>query len=127
MKKKISYSSILIGLLTFGLLGFAIFNQLTRLEVLQTSSLKYLFIGVGALLGGLFGYRKPVATELWSFALTGIIFVQVWWDTSYDISGLNDPRVFTGAIALGIFLLNSFTGKKRLKKAKKQLRKLAGR
>lgn len=127
VKGKISWSSILIGTLTFGLLGFAIFNQLIRLSIINSVVLKSIFVICGVILGSYFGFKHPLGTEAWSFGITGLIFIQAWWDTSYDITGLTDPRVLTGGIAILIFLLNSFTGQLKKRTAKKQFRKLFGR
>jgi len=126
--KKISWSSVLIGSLTFGLLGFSIFNMLTRLDIIQTSSvLKFLLPLSFGLFGAYIGWSKPLLTELVSFGLTTLIMVQAFWDSSYDIqAGFSEPRVTAGIIALGIFLLNTFTGKFKRGTAKKQIRKLLG-
>lgn len=126
-KQKIVWSSILIGILTFGLLGFSVYNVLVRLGFMQVSQIYYLFISIGAIYGAYLGYKTPVKMELISFGITLLIAIQAYWDSAYDIQqGLAEPRVLTGAIAIGIFLLNTFTGTFRKGTAKKQLRKLLG-
>jgi len=123
--KKISWSSVLIGILTFGLLGFSIYNILTRTNVINLEILKYVFLSIGGLFGLYFGVKSPLSTELFSFGITTLIAVQAFWDTSYDIQGgIQDPRVIVGLIAVGIFILNAFTGRFRKGTAKKQLRSL---
>ncbi|MBU0894861.1 MAG: hypothetical protein KKF48_02590 [Nanoarchaeota archaeon] len=125
--KKISYSSILIGILTFGLLGFSMYNGLGRLGLIEYGSIMYIFLSFGAILGAFLGYSKPLGTELISFAITGLIMVQATWDTIYDIqTGFSEPRVLAGIIALGIFLINTFTGRFKRGTAKKQTRRLLG-
>ena len=126
MTKKTSYTSILIGFLTFGLLGFTLYNMFVRLDIILASMMfTSIFVGIGGLLGGFLGYKHPVATELSSFGITSLLIIQFLWDTAYDIQlGFQEPRVISGFIAVGIFLLNTFTGEFKRGTAKKQIRKL---
>lgn len=117
----------MIGILTFGLVGFSIFNILVRLGILQQSHLSYIFISIGAIFGAYLGFQSPVSTELISFGITLLIAVQAFWDTAYDIqNGFQEPRVFAGIVAILIFILNTFTGVFRKGTAKKQAKKLIG-
>jgi len=128
MKKRISYSSILIGILTFGLLGAGIHSGLIRLELINDITwLKYSMIALGGIFGGYFGFTRPIGTEAWSFAITGLILFQAGWDIMRDIQTKADPRVLTFLIAGGIFLINTFTGKFRKGTAKKTIRGFLGR
>jgi len=126
--RKISYSSIIIGILTFGLLGAGVYSGLLRLDLIhEIQSLKYSFIVIGAIFGAYFGFKKPVGTEAWSFAITGLIIFQAGWDIMRDITNSSDPRIITFLIAGGIFLLNTLTGKFRIKTAKKTIRSFLGK
>jgi len=125
--RKISYSSILIGILTFGLLGAGIYSGLLRLELIDDiQTLKYSLIVIGSIFGAYFGFKKPIGTEAVSFAITGLIMVQAGWDIMKDIQSSSDPRVMTFIIAFGIFMLNTFTGKFRKGTAKKTIRRFLG-
>jgi len=127
-KKKITFGSILIGLLTFGLLGFSIYSLLVRLGLMTNSSVvRMVFIIIGCILGIILGIKYPITTEALSFAITSLIFVQAIWDSTYDIvGGVLDPRVLVGSIAVGIFILNVFTGELKRGTAKRQIRRTLG-
>jgi len=124
----VSFGSVIIGFLTLGLLGFSIYNLLVRLDVLTGSSgIQFIFIAVGGFIGILAGIKFPVSTEALSFAYTALIAVQAIWDSTYDIiGGFGDQRVLVGGIALFIFVLNIFTGKLKMKTAKKQIKRTLG-
>ena len=124
----ITIGSMLIGALTFGLLGFSIFNLLTRLDIINSIALPAtLFIIVGGLLGVLAGIKYPLSVESFSFAFTALITVQAVWDATYDISdGIHAQRVMIGLIALSIFVINIFTGKLKRGTAKNQIRRTLG-
>ena len=120
--------SILIGLLTVGLLGFSVYSLLTRLGLLAPNSLVMItIVFIGASMGVFFGIKYPITTEAVSFAITALIMIQAYWDATYDISnGFYATRVIIGIIALSIFILNMFTGRLKKGTAKKQIRRTLG-
>ena len=127
-KNNVSVGSILVGVLTLGLVGFSIFSLLVRLELIGSNlPLLSLFVLTGVLIGAFFGYKYAILTESLSFAFTSLIMVQSYWDATYDIQGgMMAPRVIVGLVALSIFTLNIFTGRLKMGTAKKQLRRTLG-
>jgi len=128
MKKKIIFGSIVVGVLTLGLLGFSIYSGIVRLNLINANYyIMGVLIAIGITLGLLSGIKYPVATEAGSFALTALIIVQATWDTIYDIqNGFLDSRVAVLIFAFLLFMLNMFTGKLKIGTAKKQLRRTLG-
>jgi len=126
--KNVSFGSIIIGVLTLGLLGFSIYNLLVRLALINSAvGTQTLFIMIGGIFGLLAGFKYPITTEATSFAFTSLILVQAVWDSTYDIiGGFDDKRVIIGCIAIFIFALNIFTGRLKLKTAKKQIKRTLG-
>lgn len=124
-RNKATFGSILIGVLTFCLLGFSVYNGLTRLLVVAHEGIIMTsFLIAGGLLGLFMGIKYPLFIETFSFAITILIAIQGWWDISYDIqNGINDGRVLAASSAVAIFLLNTFTGKLRVGTAKKVIKK----
>jgi len=123
-----SFGSVIIGILTLGLLSFSIYSLLVRLTIINGGmEIRLAFIIIGGIIGVFAGLRNPITTEALSFAFTALIIVQAMWDSTYDIvGGLDDQRVLTGSIALGIFVLNIFTGKLKRGTAKKQIKRTIG-
>jgi len=120
--------SIAIGLLTFGLLGFSIYNGLLRLGVITSNTFILTFLlGAGTMLGLFLGIRFPILTETLSFAITALVAIQGTWDIIFDIqNGFADKRVLAVGVAISIFILNIFTGKLKLGTAKQQIRRTIG-
>ena len=127
-KNNTTFGSILIGVLTFGLLGFSVYSLLTRLDLIAiNTSIMTITLLTGGAIGGFLGIKYPITTEATSFAVMALIVVQSLWDATYDIqTGLLAPRVIVGGIALSIFILNIFTGKLKRGTAKKQIRRTLG-
>ena len=105
---KTTFGSILIGILTFGFFGFSIYNALMRLDIIMPSNLyMYGLLGIGAIIGIIFGLLLPLFTEVFSFAIMSLIVVQGVWDITYDIQqAFGDGRVKAAGLALVIIIIN---------------------
>jgi hypothetical protein len=117
-------ASGLIGFVTGGFLGWYFGRYIDSLINPSVNMFTIIFSVLLGILGLLLDLKKPILTETISFVISIFVFSQILWDMS--VGDINKWKLIIGLIALGLFLLNIFTGYLRIKTAKKIIKRQFG-
>jgi len=113
VRKKFNIFSLATGVYLGLLLGW----YLSGILLGENNALIILFSGFTF---GFFAYKKPVLIETFAYGFTILVFFQAFWD--WGARDWSNWRSSMTLAALGLFLLNLFSGHVKIKTAKKVLR-----
>lgn len=117
VKKKASDWVTLGSTLTGIGLGLFITYWLTFTQLPIISNIPfYVFLTLGGVIGGLFGYAIPRPTEGVAFAVSAYIIFQFIWDSTVE-PNVGPVRIALAWRALLLFITNSVGGHYRVDKA----------
>ena len=129
MKKTFTtLGSVIVGFLSFALLGWSIGNLVEFLTKdivsFPATYITYGFIIVFSLIGIFSGIKKPIFTELFAYGISIMLIIQFLWD--FGVLDVSSRRWTIFSISILTLIINIFSGKVKLWGAKKTALNIVG-